>query len=30
MAYDSVLRGDFSRYDAWMTAAALRAAPTSC
>jgi hypothetical protein len=26
MSYDSVLTGDFSRYDAWMTAAALRGA----
>jgi len=26
MSYDSVLRGDFSRYDAWMAAAATRGA----
>lgn len=26
MSYDSVLRGDFSRYDAWMAAAAARSA----
>ncbi len=26
MSYDSVLAGDFSRYDAWMTAAAVRGA----
>jgi hypothetical protein len=26
MSYDSVLRGDFSRYDAWMAAAAARRA----
>jgi hypothetical protein len=26
MSYDSVLSGDFSRYDAWMTAAAFRGA----